>query len=175
VRACSSPLGPAPERLPYDEAAAEAGIRRRRRKLGFWLRRRTAGKGGGSGGGVQGAAGGLNSPEGSLGVRATHRRRAVGGLGGGGAGLGRVRVEHGEVEGMTGGTPLSAIAAQRGRRGSGLARHGPEGQLGRAAAARLACAAGSGRWAEGGPQRGLGCSGCLGRGYCCCGLLGQKG
>jgi hypothetical protein len=38
---------------------------------------------------------------------------------------------------MTGGTPLLATAARRGRRGSGLSRHGPEGQLGRTAAARL--------------------------------------
>jgi hypothetical protein len=75
ARACSSPPGAAPERLPDDEAAAQAGIRRRRQKLGFWLRRHTTCRGGGSAGGVQGAAGGLNSPERSLGVRATHRRR----------------------------------------------------------------------------------------------------
>jgi hypothetical protein len=46
---------------------------------------------------------------------------------GGGAGLSRVRLEHGEAEGMTSGTPLSVTAARRRRAGGG---NGPKGQLG---------------------------------------------
>jgi hypothetical protein len=64
--------------------------------------------------------------------------------GGGGAGLGRVRLEHGKAKGMTGGTPRSATVARRRRREAGRRRLGPEGQLGRDAewAAAADCASG---------------------------------
>jgi hypothetical protein len=58
ARAGCSPPGTGLGRLCDDETAAEAGIQRRRRKLGFGSGGARAGKGGGSGEGVQGAEGG---------------------------------------------------------------------------------------------------------------------
>jgi hypothetical protein len=100
ARAGCSPPGAAPERLPDDETTATTSNRRRPQ---LWFASARVSEGGGSGEGVQGAAVALNSPGGSLGVRATHRGHAQLGLGDSG-----VRVGDDAEVGMTCGSRLSA-------------------------------------------------------------------